>query len=579
MSDFDTKTSEKGEQGVIPIVQVNTLDSDHKNQGGAAVEETSPLGQQFGAFSVICLNLSMMIGTGVFSTPGSILIGTGSVGLSLVYWVIGALISWAGLAYYLELGSYFPNRAGAEVVYLEQAYKKPLYLFPAAFAASTVILSFSSSNCIVIASYIFKACAHTPTDWQSKGLAVAAYTVACLLILFSTKWSSRLTNLLAIVKTVLLVLVSITGLVVLGGHTRVQNPHKNFENAFAGSSSNGNALSTSLTRIIFSYAGWNNSHSLINEVRGGTKTLKWASPLALAIVFVLYFFANIAYFAAVPLEEIRNGGTLVAALFFEKVFGDVAGKTVLPIFVALSAFGNLLAVAIGQSRIIREVARQGVLPYAAFWTSVRPFNTPAAPLLLKWVLTVFVIVAIPTGDGFAFIVDLQSYPSQVFAFLNVVGVWLIRRHRLQANALVAENEYRAWNIALVFSLLVSAFLLIMPWVPPTKGIYGGDVSFLYCTYCIVGLAIIFICWAYWALWFKLLPKWQKFTWAEQITVLKNGELSKSFIRIYEEPSASSRIQERKASDASEDYDEKTSSVEGRSVPEHGTIPLVDRTVW
>lgn len=41
MSDFDTKTSEKGEQGVIPIVQVNTLDSDHKNQGGAAVEETS----------------------------------------------------------------------------------------------------------------------------------------------------------------------------------------------------------------------------------------------------------------------------------------------------------------------------------------------------------------------------------------------------------------------------------------------------------------------------------------------------------------------------------------------------------
>lgn len=41
MSDSDHKTSEKGEQGVIPIVQVNTLDSDHKNQGGAAVEESS----------------------------------------------------------------------------------------------------------------------------------------------------------------------------------------------------------------------------------------------------------------------------------------------------------------------------------------------------------------------------------------------------------------------------------------------------------------------------------------------------------------------------------------------------------
>jgi len=41
MSDSDHKNSEKGEQVVNPIVQVNTLDSDHKNQGGAAVEEAS----------------------------------------------------------------------------------------------------------------------------------------------------------------------------------------------------------------------------------------------------------------------------------------------------------------------------------------------------------------------------------------------------------------------------------------------------------------------------------------------------------------------------------------------------------
>lgn len=51
-------------------------------------------------------------------------------------WVIGGIISWAGLAYYLELGSYFPNRGGAEVVYLEQAWRKPKYLLPASFAVS-----------------------------------------------------------------------------------------------------------------------------------------------------------------------------------------------------------------------------------------------------------------------------------------------------------------------------------------------------------------------------------------------------------------------------------------------------------
>ena len=76
------------------------------------------------------------------------MVGTGSVGLSLMYWVIGFVVSCAGLAVYLELASYFPSRSGAEVVYLEQAYPRPKYFFPVAFAVQSVILSFSSSNAV-----------------------------------------------------------------------------------------------------------------------------------------------------------------------------------------------------------------------------------------------------------------------------------------------------------------------------------------------------------------------------------------------------------------------------------------------
>ena len=210
-------------------------------------------------------------------------------------WVIGGIIAWAGLAYYLELGSYFPKRAGGEVVYLEQAWKKPKYLFPAAFAASTVITSFSASNCIVFADYIFSAAGHNATAWESKALATAAYTVACLAILLSTKWSLRLSNLLSVVKVVLLIFVAITGLVVIGGKTKIENPTANFKNAFKGTINNANNVSTALTKIIFSYSGWANSHSVLNEVKGGTKTLRWASPFALALVFVLYILANGKY--------------------------------------------------------------------------------------------------------------------------------------------------------------------------------------------------------------------------------------------------------------------------------------------
>lgn len=54
----------------------------------------------------------------------------------------------AGLAVYLELAAYFPNRSGSETVYLEQAYPRPKHFFPIAFAVQSVILSFSASNAI-----------------------------------------------------------------------------------------------------------------------------------------------------------------------------------------------------------------------------------------------------------------------------------------------------------------------------------------------------------------------------------------------------------------------------------------------
>lgn len=66
----------------------------------------------------------------------------------MIYWVIGFIIGCCGLATFLELASYFPARSGSEVVFLEQAYPRPKWFFPTAFALQSVVLSFSSSNAI-----------------------------------------------------------------------------------------------------------------------------------------------------------------------------------------------------------------------------------------------------------------------------------------------------------------------------------------------------------------------------------------------------------------------------------------------
>lgn len=83
------------------------------------------------------------------TNPASTIVkGVGSVGLSLVYWVIGYLMAASTLSVYLEFASYFPSRSGSEVVYLEQSYPRPRYFFPTVFAVQTVVFSFSSSNAV-----------------------------------------------------------------------------------------------------------------------------------------------------------------------------------------------------------------------------------------------------------------------------------------------------------------------------------------------------------------------------------------------------------------------------------------------
>ncbi|KAF9565391.1 high affinity methionine permease [Agrocybe pediades] len=496
---------------------------------GAPTEKISPLGYHVDWVSVIFLNVSKMIGTGVFTTPGSILKAVGSIGLSLIFWVIGYIFAGASLAVYLEYASYFPHRSGAEVAYLEKAYPRPRFLMPTAFAVQSVLLSFSSSNAIVLARYLLVAGGGEASPWNVRGLAVGVFTVIVIICILSTRWSLRLSNAIGVVKVITLLFIAVTGLVVLGGHTRVDNPHANFKNAFQGTTSNGNGLATALVKVNFAYAGFENSFNVLNEVKNPVKTMKRFAPVSLSIVFVLYFLANIAYFAAIPKEAIINSKELTASLFFTAVFGNSKAVTAMSALVAVSSFGNLLAVVIGSSRIIRECGRQGVLPYPTFWASTRPFNTPLGPYLLKWVLTVIVIIAPPAGDAFNFIVDLQSYPANVFSFLTTLGLFFVRKRRKAINA--PPSEFRAWNVVLFFSLSVNVYLLVLPWVPPEGGIYAGDVSFFYATYCIVGLAILAIsALAYFVL-IIWLPKLGNYAIRQSLEKLPDGAQATRLVKV------------------------------------------------
>jgi amino acid transporter len=176
----------------------------------------------------------------------------------------------------------------------------------------------------------------------------------------------------------------------------------------------------------------------------------------------------------------------------------------LSLLVAFSALGNVMTVTFAQSRVNQELAKEGVIPFPRFWASTWPFGSPSAGLLLHFIPSFIVIVAIPFGDAYNFIIDVEGYPSSVIYFLVVLGLFYLRWAEPHA-----RRPFKVWLPVALFFMVAQAFQLIAPFIPPPGG--KGDTSLPYWLYPVVGIAVLLSGIAYWALWQKILPAIGKYT--------------------------------------------------------------------
>lgn len=92
----------------------SSIDSDRQRldnalPGDAIVFDAPGEGFRLGYIDVACLVLNRMIGSGIFLSPQSVLLGTKSVGSSLLFWAVGAIYALAGMHVYLEYGLNVPR--------------------------------------------------------------------------------------------------------------------------------------------------------------------------------------------------------------------------------------------------------------------------------------------------------------------------------------------------------------------------------------------------------------------------------------------------------------------------------------
>jgi len=487
--------------------------------------------KQLGLASTVMLIFNSVIGTGVFAAPSIILRTSGSVGMTFVMWILGALVASAGTAVYVEFGTGLP-RSGGEKTYMEYIFRRPRFMITCFFAVYGLLIARLSASCVVFGEYTLHAFAirFTTVNVRAVGVLCTAFCLIMHGVFF--KFGLKLQNALGFFKLFVLLFIAVSGLFSLAGvpgfavRAGYDTPHNyTWPSFWEGSDIGLNAFVTGMYNVIWAYTGYSNANYALSEVRDPIRTIKRAAPFAMLLVALAYVALNVAYFAVVSKQDMLEGGTTAAALFFRNIFGP-ATERVLSAIIALSTLGSIMSILFTQGRVVQELGREGVLPFSSFFASNKPFDAPLAGMFTQTLVCMITIITAPPGDAYLFIVNFASYPLTIFNLLISGGLLLLYTPMLKSYDW--RPPFRAWKPVVVFFFLSNVFLAIVPMIPPSPG-FEVYKHLPYWSHVVLALSIGLVGIIYWFVCFDWIPRKHGYRLVQE-TVLQDDGVSRHVLR-------------------------------------------------
>lgn len=372
--------------------------------------------KQLGLLEGVAIILGIIFGSGIFVSPKGVIQEVSAVGTSLVIWILCGLLSMVGALCYCELGTAIP-KSGGDYAYIFEAYGNLpafLYLWDATF------IFVPCTNAIMgmtFASYVLQPFFPGDCGVPEGGIQLLAAATICFLTwlnCYDVKSTTKMQNVFMFTKIAALVLIIIIGVFYMGmGHV------ENFENAFENTETDPGKLSIAFYSGIFSYAGWNYLNFMTEELKEPYKNLPRAIYISLPLVTGIYVLANMAYLAVLTPQQMIASNA-IAVTFGEKVLSQ-STSWIIPVMVAISAFGGLSVHIMTSSRMCFVGARNGHMPAILSHINVKKY-TPTPSLVFLCILSLFMLCI---SDVFV-LITYSSIVESFFIMLSVSGVLYFR---------------------------------------------------------------------------------------------------------------------------------------------------------
>jgi amino acid transporter len=380
----------------------------------------------------IGVSVGIIIGSGIFSSPGVALERSGSPGAALLAWVVAGMLVMCTSLCYIELGCKYPT-SGGDFEYLTRAYGEQAAF---SFAWFNFFISKPGSQAIIATIFgrytqtvLFGSSATSNDNHNESGivtmLAVMLIFLITLVNCIGIKESAILQNTLTASKLLLVLVLFVLGIAYSITDNRMVIENLSPARSFVGSK-NIFSFGSALVACLWSFDGWADLNFMMEDLQNAQQSLPRVIFSGLSTVIVCYLLANVAYLTVLSQTQITQSPAIAYEL--GQQVASTLNVPVLPallaIGVALSTVGSVNGSILTGGKAFYAVARDGKFAPAIFAT-LSTSGSPYPALLAQggWGI---VLLLLP-GSSFSSLLNYLGPAAWFYYMLTSSAVVIMRR--------------------------------------------------------------------------------------------------------------------------------------------------------
>lgn len=364
-------------------------------------------------FDITMIVVSLVIGMGIFKTPGEVALKAGNTWIFFGAWIFGGLISLCGALTFAEIGARYPVAGGFYKVFSHCYHPSIAFMinWVAVLSNAGSVAAVAIVGAEYINPYILPANLQNVTGVEITG--IGQVLLLYIINFLGIKLSARAQNVLTIFKIGLVLVLCVA----VFKHDPLPAAHPIIPPVGGPVK----AFGLSLVAVFFTYGGYQQTINFGGDVIDARINIPRGIFLGMGTVIFLYLSVNFAYYKVLGIGGLQ-GDTQLAAKMGGYIFGQAGFK-----IISLLLFGSIMAYInvniLSNPRMYYAMAEDKILP--AIFKKVNP-RTQVQSFAMTFFVVIILIILLFV-QNFGTVLDYIMFFDTIALSLVAMSIFILRK--------------------------------------------------------------------------------------------------------------------------------------------------------